>query len=500
MHRPGSITESGGHWAVRTWARVRPYFLAVATVAAAALTRWFLGDLLGPTDYPFFLFNIAVIVCAWYGDFPSSLLCSVLGGLTSDYLFVDPKYTVGPTSLHAGVALATFFVVSVSICIFAEGYRRAIKRAEKAGSRLQLALSVGNAATFDWSPQDDQLRWSDEYHRLFGIERSTTLTLHDWLAQVHLEDRQRVLEALLEMVTSRSEQLTLDFRITGAEHVQHWVHARLALVGGAQEATHVIGAIIDVTPLKTTEAALVRSEKLASAGKLAATLAHEINNPLAAATNLLFLAKESPAEEAMRGYVEAADKELARVAAAARRTLAFYREQTSPAPVVIEDVLHSCLQILSHKVEARKISVHTQCQDGLSVRGIAGELRQVFTNLIANSVDASPLGGTILIRARGHQGCYGTAGPVVRISVADNGCGIQAKDFPRLAEPFFSTKGAAGTGLGLWVARDILRRHEGRLRLRSQAEGEKTWTVVSVVLPALPETAAADYSHARASA
>jgi PAS domain S-box-containing protein len=463
----------------------------VATVGVAAWLRWLLQGVLGPTDYPFFLFNIAVIVCARYGTLGSSLFACFLGGFVSDYLFVDPKYTLGPTSLHAATSLATYYLVSISICVFAEGYRKALEQAEKAGSRLQLALSVGNAATFDWSPQDGQLRWSDEYHRMFGMAQSTALTLRDWLAQVHPEDRERVVESLSGMVGSRAGQLTLDFRITGAEHTQHWVHARLALVGGEQEPAHVIGAIIDVTQLKNTEAALIRSEKLASAGKMAATLAHEVNNPLAAATNLLFLAREAPGEEQMRSYLEAAEKELGRVAMAARRTLAFYREKGSPAPVSIEEVLRGCVQTLSHKIEAKGIRVRMRFEGGLAVRGVSGELGQVFTNLIANSVDATPMGGVIVIRTRRHATTAGVPGPVARVTIADNGCGIRLQDLPRLSEPFFSTKGAAGTGLGLWVARDILRRHQGKLHLRSQAEGRRTYTLVTVLLPALPQATSA---------
>jgi len=466
------------------------YLLAVATVALAAFLRWLLGDFLGPTAYPFFLFNLAVVICSWYGTLGSSLFCSFLGGMTADYLFVDPKHTIGPSNLHGWIAMITYLVVSISIAIFAEGHRRAIARSEKTGSRLKLALSVASASTFDWNPRSNTFTWSDSYYDLFGIPRAEPPTLENWLAHIHRQDRERVMQSLMQIVGSRQEQAMLDFRLIGAGGRQHWVHARLAaLRGDGPGELRVIGAKIDVSELKQAEAALLRSEKLASAGKLAATVAHEINNPLAAATNLLFLAMESPLSEDVKSHLEAADRQLARVAAVARRTLAFYKEPSNPAAVILDEVLANAAQQLSHKIAAKKITLETRYGKGLLISGVAGELGQAFSNLVANSADAAPLQGKISIRAFRLRNGRDPASEMVRVFIADNGAGIKAADRELLFEPFFSTKGPAGTGLGLWVSKGIIRRHAGRIRIRSRAEGNRTGTVVCVTLPAL---AAAD--------
>ena len=460
------------------------YLLAIVTVTVAALLRWSLGDIFGPTNYPFFLFFLAVAVCARYGTLGSSLTCAVLGGLTADYFFVHPRFTVGPTSFHSLVAMISYLIVGIAIALFAEANRRAIQRAEQAGARLKVALSVANASTFDWDPQTNALRWPDQYHGVFG-SRGGAQTLDEWLSHVHQEDRQRVKDLMLGFPASGQDHLSMDFRIYGADGRQHWEHARLAAIDGrGSDATQISGAVIDVTDLKMAEAVLVRTEKLASAGKLAATVAHEINNPLAAATNLLYLAKQVAVTDRVKDYLNAADLQLARVAAATKRTLAFYKEHTEPVPVAIREVLESAASGLEHKRASKEAALDWQYRDEAVVAGIAGELVHAFSNLLANSMDAVPKHGKVVVRVSRNRNWKDPAGSVMRVSIADNGQGISRADREHLFEPFFTTKGVAGTGLGLWVTQDIIRRHGGRIRIRSQAEGKNTWTVVSVTLPA----------------
>jgi PAS domain S-box-containing protein len=213
-----------------------------------------------------------------------------------------------------------------------------------------------------------------------------------------------------------------------------------------------------------TEDALRQSEKLAAAGRLAATVAHEINNPLEAVTNLLFLAKGEPQADKRRSYLESAEGEVARVSEIARQTLAFYRESGSRSRVSVAEILDSALAIYAGKIAGRGIQIEASFgSGGLEIDGYAGELRQLFSNLIVNAIDATPSGEKIAIAAA-HRG------DVVEVQIADRGPGIAAEHLSRIFEPFFTTKLHVGTGLGLWIAREVTRKHQGTIELFSSTD------------------------------
>jgi PAS domain S-box-containing protein len=239
----------------------------------------------------------------------------------------------------------------------------------------------------------------------------------------------------------------------------------------------------DIGERKRAEEALIRHEKLVSVGRMAATIAHEINNPLAAVGNLLYLAssvEDLPAPA--RQYLETADEELRRVAHIARQSLGFYRDTNAPAPTPIAALLDSTLDLLKSKVRAKQAVVRKQWDGDVQVTAVAGELRQVFSNLLANSLDAIEDNGTVALRVSADVPSR-CGRRQVRILVADNGGGITADTRQHLFEPFVTTKGTLGTGLGLWVSQQIVKKHGGTIRVRSRTEGSRKGTVVSVVLP-----------------
>jgi two-component system, NtrC family, sensor kinase len=234
---------------------------------------------------------------------------------------------------------------------------------------------------------------------------------------------------------------------------------------------------------KLTQAALLRSELLASAGRLAASIAHEINNPLAAAVNSLFLARTTAGvPDAAREFLEVADGELMRIAHIARQTLGFYREFGDPTSNSASALMASVVDLLQSKIRSRGATVEQQCDEGLQVMGVAGELRQVLANLLANSLDAIEKNGIVKIRCSGCDRA-GTAARCVRITVADNGAGIDGAAMKKIFEPFFTTKGTVGTGLGLWVCKELIEKNGGSIRVRSNTDGERRGTTFSVVLP-----------------
>ena len=253
------------------------------------------------------------------------------------------------------------------------------------------------------------------------------------------------------------------------------------------EITGAINCFSDITSHRRADLALRTTERLATVGRMAATLAHEINNPLESVTNFIYLARKEPAVPGpAQGYLKAADEELARVAHMARQTLGLYRESATPEPVVISDLWRNLLSMFSAKTRNRRIHVNLESGTEAQIVGLAGELRQVFANLLSNSIDAVNLDGTIRIRvADAHKnGNPRISG--VRITIADNGGGIAPADLGRIFEPFFTTKENVGTGLGLWVSKEIVESHKGSIRIRSSAVSGRSGTVASVFLPCNP--------------
>jgi signal transduction histidine kinase len=237
----------------------------------------------------------------------------------------------------------------------------------------------------------------------------------------------------------------------------------------------------DITTAKLAEKALVQSEKLASVGRMAATIAHEINNPLAAAMNAIFLASSDiGVPTAAAANLELAENELGRVAHITKQTLGFYRETGNPSAVRLPDVLDGVLDLYAPKLRNKAVAVERTYGSVTPVHAIEGEMRQVVSNLIANSVDALAANGRLHIRTSNPSSVNG-ARPMVRLTIADNGSGIAPENLKRIFEPFFTTKQAIGTGLGLWVTRELVKKHDGRMRVRSRV-GQGT--VFSIWLPA----------------
>lgn len=242
----------------------------------------------------------------------------------------------------------------------------------------------------------------------------------------------------------------------------------------------MVGVVIvfrDITHEKQTQRILISNERLAVTGRLAATIAHEIHNPLDSVANILYLLRtDSYGEEERRHLLEMADQELSRVTQISRAMLSLYRESRTPVPVELRELLRDLISLISYKIQRAQVTLEQILPEAATVEGYPAELRQVFTNLITNAYEAADVGGTVSVELTPlHDGA--------RVTLTNSGPAIDEQTQQKLFQPFFSTKGEKGTGLGLWVSRGILSKHGGRIELESPAFPDGTGVKVTVTLP-----------------
>jgi signal transduction histidine kinase len=235
---------------------------------------------------------------------------------------------------------------------------------------------------------------------------------------------------------------------------------------------------------KRAESALRTAEKLATLGRIAAMIAHEINNPLEAVTNVLYLLQHHPTlDEEGRSYVDIANQELVRVTNIVRQALSFSRAGGGPANVNPVHILQNAVELHRNRIEENDVQIETRFRYSGTIEAVEGELRQVFSNLVANAVDAVGNGGRVVLDVSAGRDWRNPRRRGVRVVVADNGAGIRPEHRKDIFEPFFTTKGSRGTGLGLCIARQIIEKHGGDISLRSSILNGRSGTVFSIFLP-----------------
>jgi PAS domain S-box-containing protein len=252
--------------------------------------------------------------------------------------------------------------------------------------------------------------------------------------------------------------------------------------------------VLDASDRKRSEESLRKAEKLAVTGRLAASIAHEINNPLEAITNLLFLLRNyCDLHDPALNYVTMAEYEVRRIAEITQQTLRFYRQPTLPARTRMTELLDSVLSLYQGRFNSLNIRVERKYDADLDLFCFAGEIRQVFANLVGNSIDASSAGGRLMVRARRSRSWKNPEQTGVRFTTADTGAGMDAEARKRAFEAFFTTKEVTGTGLGLWVSSEIITKHHGTIQVRSRiaSSGKPSGTVFQFFIPDDPTLLAA---------
>jgi PAS domain S-box-containing protein len=293
----------------------------------------------------------------------------------------------------------------------------------------------------------------------------------------------------------RSEERTILRKIQSGERIEHYETVRLnkkgerldvsLTISPLKDATgKIIGAskvLRDVRERKQLEQSLLQAEKIAATGKMAATIAHEINNPLESVLNLIYLARTNASHpDQVVGFLNMAEAELVRVSHIAKQTLGYYREHSGPVKVALDELIGDTLKIYRSKLTASGIRIRTELNSNRQIVLRKGELMQVISNLVTNAMYAMPSGGTLTasvqeVKELGRQGLL--------LSIEDTGEGILPENIERIFEPFFTTRSSIGTGIGLWVAKQFIEGHKGTIRVQSSIDPASHGTTMSIFLP-----------------
>ena len=324
--------------------------------------------------------------------------------------------------------------------------------------------------------------WNPGAERIFGytadeiIGKPVTLLIPQELQ----EDERRILETIARGDSIEHSE-TVRIGKTG-----ELIDVALTISPMRDESGTIVGAskiARDITQKKKTEQVLHTTERLATAGRLAATIAHEINNPLEAVTNLVYLARMKSEDEVTSKYLAQAEEELGRVSLLSRQTLGFYRETTGIRTFTLSSIITPLIAALQPRARNKSVGIWTDFRREPEISGVPGEIRQLLANLLTNSIDAAQRGSSIRIRVSATSRVRGERREGVRLTICDEGSGIPRAIRQRIFDPFFTTKKEVGTGLGLWVCRTIVDKHGGSIQLKSSTQPGSSGTVFSVVLP-----------------
>jgi PAS domain S-box-containing protein len=366
------------------------------------------------------------------------------------------------------------------------------KRAEEALRQSQARFRVmqrgAGIALYEWDLRTGRIVFSEQLPVLSGL--CPEGKIEAWLERLHPEDRKRIVGQLRE-IAQRGE-FDIQFRLLTEGGETLWLVTRGQIEFENHRPAHAIGILMDITARKNAEELLQRSEKLAMVGRLAASIAHEINNPLEAVTNLLYLIERHPALDGQaREFSRLAQRELSRVSHISRQTLGFYRESASPVPVNLSELLDDILKLYERKIDRRNVRVVKRYKLNRDAVVFAAEIRQVVSNLVINALEATDPGGTLTVAVQEGVDWAHPERRGVRLIIADTGHGIAAEHRKRIFEAFFTSKGEKGTGLGLWVTNGIVQKHGGSIRLRSSTGPQRHGTVFSIFLPETSSAASA---------
>jgi two-component system CheB/CheR fusion protein len=434
---------------------------------------------------PFVIFILAVVFIARFFGFGPAVLCTFTSALVLDYFIFRPTLGIA-ISENELERVGIFVLISVLVAGLARQRSRAETLADQARQKMAAIVTSSEDAIISFTGDGFVTSWNQGAQNLYGYSPKEITGRP--LSVLVPTDRMGELERILDRLT-REERIgsyqteTIDrngTRLTILLSVSPLRNEQGKLVGASAIAR-------DIGAQKRTEEVLRRNERLATAGRLTAAIAHEIKNPLEALTNLVYLARRDAAGR--DEYLRLAEQEIGRLDSIAQQALGFVREGASPEALDAGKILEEVLQLYMRKVQGNGITVDKRCGEDLEIEGYPGELRQLFSNLILNAIDAMKEGGRLRLRVVRTHEWSASRRPGVRVTVADTGNGIGTADLPHIFEPFYTTKKDQGTGLGLWLAYGIVQKHSGWMRVMSSTGPTSSGTVFAVFLPESPAVA-----------
>ena len=450
------------------------YGVAVSFVLLALLLQF-----LPPArQIPFAFFFAAVALSARICGFGAAIFSTFLSAAMADFFLLPPRFSFVVGGYDA-LRLSFFVMVALLISSLAKKKSEAEKDADERRAQFAAVVESSEDAIFNKTLDGTILTWNRAAQEMYGYSPEEIIGKN--VALLAPPDRPNEIAGILERL--RHGKRTAPFETERVTKDGRRINVSLSISPVFDEEGKISEAATiarNITDRKRTETALRRAEKLATAGELGATIAHEMNNPLAAATNLVYLIRKNKSlDEKARKQLELLDQELGRMAHMTRRTLGFYRDTSSPVPADMSQIMDEVLELYASKLHSRAIKVQKEYQAHAEVAVFPGEIRKVFSNLIANAIDAIRRQGTITVRVRTSHSWNQSRLLGARITVADSGMGINPADRRKIFEPFYTTKKETGTGLGLWLSKDIVQKHGGSISVHSKRNG----AVFSVFIP-----------------
>jgi PAS domain S-box-containing protein len=492
---------------VERWPWVVRGLLGCAAAALAAALTHFVEPL---RPFPLLLAFPTVILVSWFLGMWGGVLCALSCAVAVHFFFTRPLIQFSIESAREEMRLALFLFLSIFVgwairrlaqqraelatsqleqrLLLADARRQLAEERAAAGAALrdrdemlQIALRANGMGLWVWDMQKGLVHRSDEMFRMLGREPgSFGDEPEEWLQFVHPDDRESLAQQV-EALRKSGRDYHRQYRVIWPDGAVRWLESQGKCQRDAEgKVVRIVGVMSDVTHRKVAEEAMLRAEKLAVAGKLAASVAHEINNPLAAVANLLYLVSIAETADHARTFADKALDELMRVSLITQQTLKFHRQTGAPRETRLSEAVESVLALFRGKLQAAKIDVDLQVEKERTIPCMPGEMQQIFANLLSNAIEAMPRGGRLAIRLRPSADWRDRTARGMRATFRDTGMGMDRATLRRVFEPFFTTKPDTGTGLGMWVVAQLVERHNGHVRGWS---GPASGTAFSVFLP-----------------
>ncbi len=483
-HKEGIRSVGGIKAMLQSHATFR-YAFAILASCLALLLRMLLTPVMGEYN-PYHTVWLAVVFVAWTSGVGPSIVATLLGAFGVWFWLLPPVHSFTRHDQAQLFGMAGFLLFSLIIIALAYSNRRG----GIAQSKLAAIVESSDDAIVSKNLNGIISSWNGSAERLFGYTANEAIGKHI---------------TLIIPPERRAEEDIIINKIRGGERVDHFetvrerkdgrkIHVSLTIspvrdssgmiVGASKVARDITGRRQAEQTLRENQERLRKTEKLAAAGQLAASLAHEVNNPLSSVTNALFLLeRQSGLNPTSRNLVGMAKTELARLSRIVKQSLSYYRMEEAPKDVDLGATLQQSLEVFSTKFDTAGIQISKTIVDRQYTTGFVDEIRQVIDNLLLNAIEAMPQGGKLKVSLHPSRDWKNRDRFGVRMIIADSGSGIPRELLSKVCQPFFTTKPEKGTGLGLWVVQGIIAKHDAMIQIRSSVRQRRSGTVFSIWWP-----------------